>query len=584
MKRITAIVCALSLLLAACSHPETASSTQAAKQTDAPQTTAAPTAEATAEPTATELPATDAPTEPTPEETGYHATGTPTGGGITVHTDPSAYVPYSAPKAKYTRLHDGSLDHFEPSDDYGAVYPYAAAREFEQGDDGYSWSSWNLYGIVDRNGRILTDGLYAKVYPMYYEDYEYGYGAEETDYQPFWITAYYEFAERHYEENGDYYWDETENHMGVISMDGSFALANDYVSVDALPEGFWCRRDRDSRDFEVYDGQGKLCFTGEQVIDPEAEGWDLDYGDGLYLVHNYYDEYQKSECWFVNAAGTKVLGPYQKALCFRDGLACVSVDGQGFGVIDKDGDMVIDQIAKYGDMYRYGHICLDLLEGGRAVFDREGKQLVKYEDVDDTYLTLTEYGIRVERNGRTKFFDYAGKLLAEGNDYLQMLDENTFAERRSDGVYKMFRQDGTELLMPEDAYLQDIVKTVLDGEVVSAYLLSGYDSNINSYVYSFAPEDLSAVIPLDTTGLAEDYLYYAFQTLKDPITNETWYLTWDRDGWNAVSETGAVRQIPVRSTGIMLYGDLVRVITDRSCTFLDADNNVVFAWPIEAGD
>ena len=573
MKKAIVTVCVLSLLLAGCSDPETPASTQTTRQTEAAPTTAAPVTE----PTATE-PAT---TEPTPQPSGYQAAGTPTSGGITVHTDPSAYVPYTGTERKFTRLHDGPLDHFEPADDYGAVYPYVAAREFASGDDGYSWSDWELYGLVDRNGRILTDGLYTKISPMRYEDYMYGYGDDQITNQPYWITTRYDFVERHYEEGGDesWYWDETTCHMGVISMDGSFVLPDDYVSVEPFQEGFCCKRDWDSKDFEVYDGQGKLCFTGEQVMDPDADGWRVEYGEGLYLLSNYYNNDSRDECWFVDAQGNQVLGPYQYALCFRDGIACVSMGDERYGCLDKTGAVVIDGVARYAEMTRNGFVVLTLADDSKAVYDCTGALIMRFGA--DTWISVNKYGIRAEQNGLTKYYDRAGNLLAEGNDYLQAVDANTFSERK-DGVYRLFRADGTELSVGSDLYSQGIWSMVLDGEAVSGYLFYGYRDN--EPVYSFVPGDLSAVIPVDESGLHTNERYAACHSVTDPCTGERWNLTWDKNGWNAVSASGVTRRFAQQSTWITLYGDRTRVVTDRSCQFLDETGALVFSYPIEAGD
>ena len=132
MKKTILLILCFSLLLTACSGPKASESTEAAGTTASTALPSAaptapsdePTAAPSAEPTATEPPVTE---PPATEPPAYSAAGSRTSGGVFVHTDPSAYVPYGGFGAKYTRLREGPLDHFEPSEDYGAVYPYVAS-------------------------------------------------------------------------------------------------------------------------------------------------------------------------------------------------------------------------------------------------------------------------------------------------------------------------------------------------------------------------------------------------------------------------------------------------------------------------
>ena len=125
MKRAILILICIALLLAGCDAGQPAGTQQSAAEasTEPAGTAEPPRTEATASVSAaTEAPGTE------PSQAGYQAQGTPTAGGVLVYTDPSAYQPWGGFEAKYTRLREGPLTEFEPSADYGAVYPYQATE------------------------------------------------------------------------------------------------------------------------------------------------------------------------------------------------------------------------------------------------------------------------------------------------------------------------------------------------------------------------------------------------------------------------------------------------------------------------
>ena len=565
MKKITVVLCLFSLLLtlfAACDRKP---------QTGASQTTAGPVQTTAAPAVTTEATSTE------PTETGYRAEGSVTAGGVQVYTDPSAYAPGAGVPAVYTRLREGPLTGFEPSEAYGAVYPYAAAQVYTNADNpGYAWRNGCLYGIVDRNGRILTDGIYASVKAMCYTDYQFdnGYGAGNS-YQPFWIVSRYGKPVVH--EEGENYWTETDYHAGVISMDGSLYLPDDYVSVQALPVGFLCRRDWNDNDFELYDGQGRLCFTGAQVLDPKADGWNLEYGDGLYLLYQYFSGDDRA-CWFLDATGNRVLGPYQSAVPFREGLACVSVDGRSYGFIDKNGKQVIEAIAQYAASFRNGYAVLDLLDGSRAVIDQTGERLLERDG--NTYISPTDWGFRVEGNGGVEFYDGNGTLILSHKGYIDWVDADTFAVEK-EGEVRIFRPSGEELVLNGSYYFR-FFRMLRDGVPEAGYLAAQYREGRMEYL--FIPQDLSAAFPLDDASLDRLNSYSLFYSTQDSVTGEIWYLSRDAQGWTALNDAGEQLRIPLQTEYPELRGDRIMGITDLACVYLDRSGKVVFSYPLNAED
>ena len=570
MKRISAILCAVSLLLtlfAACDNSP-AATTQPTTRAEA-QTTAAPA-------TQTET----LPPETTPPETYYQANGSTTAGGITVYTDYSAYEPSAGSGVKFTRLREGPLDTFEPSDDYGGVYPYAASRVYISDEDGNAWEFGHLYGFADRNGCILTDGIFVDVEPMVRDDYMTG----EFFTQPFWITSRYDNPVVHYEEEWNYKWVEADRHCGVISMDGSLALPDDYVYVEPLSEGFVCTRDRKDRIMDVYDGQGRFCFSTDQVMNPGDDVWDISYGDGLYLLASsvYYSGYgMKDEGWFLDREGNRVLGPYTEAEAFREGLACVSLDGEKYGFIDKTGKMVIEPEYRYPGAFRDGVALMETQDGRWVLLDKAGNRLLEFPQ--NSWVNLADCGIRAEyNNGTAAFFSLDGTVLAQGNNDLSCLDEDTFYTGEGDKT-KIFRTDGTELIIDKIDWMSPAA-AVLDGEVVLGYRGEIYDNNTGRFC--FVRRDLSAWYPnFPEKGTVPGQAnYYYSSSIQDQLTGEIWYLAWAKDGWIIVKADGTQARIPLQTADPVLRGDRIMGLTNRACIYLDLEGNVVFSYPLDAED
>ncbi|MBR6377765.1 MAG: hypothetical protein IKS05_08370 [Oscillospiraceae bacterium] len=607
MKRISAILCAVSLLItmfAACSDPGTPSSVTTTAQTEDAQTavpttsTAAPTApridDASSEdmdddwldtledlPTPTESPVTEPPvTEPLVV------------GPVHVLTDYSAYTPYAGSGAKYTRLREGPLDHFEPSDDYGGVYPYKAAQLVDSDSSGHSWDGVSMYGIVDRNGRILTDGIYQTVYAMRIGD---DYSDSDPGYQPFWITERYENPVIHEEEewlNNHMNNVELDIHCGVISMDGSFALPDVYSRIEALSMGFCCYR---AGIVEVYDDRGERRFDLKNI--PEA-GVSLAYGDGLYLLSVYYpgEEYSRSteEHWFLDEKGKRVLGPYADANCFSEGLAWVALEQGRYCFIDKKGNPVFDGIEgdrNGGTAFQNGMaiIFVSWNEAERRVIliDRAGNLILECSKSLDRYDAECGFMLHDFDSSTEYFYDMNGQLLVSGAN-VDCLDADTFVEYNS-GSIRIFRLNGEEIVSDVSMYLDSAV-ILLEGKVTIGYLGdTAEDANGKRHFY-FVPRDLSAVIPFDAEQAAYpgnwNYydLYFRNAKIWDPAVGRSFLKIWDKDAWVIADDTEIYARIPVKTKNFNLWGDRVRYVTEQASVMTDLEGNVIFFYPLNAED
>ena len=577
MKRLAILFCVLALLLTACTLPT------------APETTQAPTFPGTAQTAeATELPTqagAEAPTESPvtePPAPGYSAGGAPTAGGVVVWTDPSVYRPYSGPEAKYTRLREGPLDHFEPSDDYGAVYPYAAARLFTSWEDGESWEAGATYGLVDAAGRLLTDGIYSTVEPLT----EYDYDSESSDSLPYWVVSTVERVETVTEgEDGELYtYIDGEASYGLISMDGSFMLPIEYRGISVLGDGFRCIREWDDVSFEVYDSSGRLLFTGADLVrDSGFTGATVtDGGEGLYLIE-LYDKNWHTESWFCDGQGRLVLGPFEEAEAFCEGLACVTLDRERYGYIDPTGAWILEpQYTDYGS-FRNGRAIHSTEDGSTVIIDTAGKVLRSFDPKFWVYREAC--GFRADSGDDTAlYYDLDGQLLFSGDSDLYCLDKDTFLGREDEAGSRIFRLNGPSLEVPAELYSFSDGMCVLDGKAAEGYLVYGYSEDDEKRHDYFIPRDLSGFYRIDNRGKPTPDTYRTNYTATDECTNETWCLCWNGEAWEAVNRAGEIRLIPLRVRSLTLRGDRIMAVTDRACVYVDWEGNLLFSYPLDDQD
>lgn len=513
-------------------------------------------------------------TEPIVTEPPFFS-GSVTAGGFRVRTDDSAYVPYAG-GARYTRLREGPLSVFEPSADYGAVYPYQAARLFGSSEDGSAWEQGELYGFVDGDGRILTDGIYTRVRVMSCFDYV----TETTHYLPFWIVGRVKDPIIHRDpEYPESEWVEGVTMQGVVSQDGSFCLPCEYVGITPLPQCFICYRSWDEADFEIYDLEGRLRIRGRDLVDEDADGWDVENGGEYPLLLTLYRRDDSSQCWFCDLDGNRLLGPYASAERFSEGLACVSMDGDHYGYIDSAGAWVLPANYYADASFVNGIAMQSTADGDSFVIDREGTVL--FGGSPDSWLYRSPCGYQAcsNKDYSVTFYDHDGKELTHGSYGMECLDEDSFLEQSERGS-RIFRLNGESIRFAKaDGVVPCIA--VIDGQPLAGYRCMSYtDEGIET---RFVRQDLSEVLQLEQEPPAEGGYMILYNTV-DECTNETWYLSWDGSAWNAVNAAGELLRIPIRCGNLTFRGERIMAVTNTACVYLDREGNVVFSWPLDAED
>lgn len=620
MKRTAILLLVMSLLLTACSG------ITAPKTTDAPTVTepsilvpTQPTMESvttsTAEPTS-ELPT--VPTAPAPPETEPPAPETtepePTPTTWKVYTDWSAYEPYAGSGAKYTRLHSGDLDHFEPSEDYGLVFPYRAAAQIL---DEYCWETQYTYGLADRNGRILTDGIY--------------YGADliivgDPEPRSYWRVSRMIDRETFRERFPDLEYGEWEAELplvyGLISLDGRVVMDCAYPRLYPVGDTILRENGGGRFDFTILNADLEPLCTGEDIFGSvECDEWDLDYADGFFLAStvdshqdsSYNDVYENWAAWFCDETGTRVLGPYAYASNFSEGLAFVSPDGEHCGYIDKNGDWVIPPVyrCEAPEWFPYWHenetqngiVILRAEDEAVVVLDRNGREVFRQKQGAVSYRAdYADCGFvlyaRVEVGGYSfeypDYYDPEGYRLVSGGQCLRCVGERTFLDYDEEtGLARFFTPEGTLLSFEAD---QDLLahwnySDFLEKGVCkrgSELLLGWYlDPYAEGGTMLFLTEDFSEVIEVPPpTSPAPESSYSLRYTRHcwDLITLEPWYFCWTGTGWEGRTESGGRAKIPLRAWDFDVMGDVICAYTDSATYLLSRGGEPLFCYPFDAGD
>ena len=569
-KPLILLLCAVLLLSACAADPQPLGSTAGTEDTvSTPEQTAS--AEAPTEPP-TEAP-TEAPTEPAPKE------GSRTAGGVWVHTDSSAYTPGRSVRAKYTRLSPEPLLEFVPSEDYGAVYPYQAAWLY-----GVSWGDWEgsrsgrYMGLTDASGRILTDAIYGGVSQL---STEYYWDEDQNRRLPYWRVEQFQDNVVTDEEGRQTHYGSSL--YGLISRDGSFALPCVYTSIYVLGDGFVCVSDDSGEEYEVYGPEGELLFTQAELQERFGKNchFQMDWGDGLYLIRVYNRDWTNSRCWFCDETAQPVLGPYSDAGVFVDGLACVEAEG-GFGYIDKTGQWVIEPIYEQMENFRDGIAIQSLPEEPDTclLLNREGEIVARHENV--YYAEHRPYGIIVDMDAVNSMalYNRAGQLVYSGNHYAYFLDENTIQEQwteKGEERTRIFRPDGTELLL-EGSWSAYRGLCMVEGQLLEGYYCDDVGLQRRFFIYP----DLSGTVELEVRW-SEEGLYPWFST-RGGFTEEEWQMTLAEGRWWGKSSLGRTLSVPAGSDYPSVVGDRVLLTTEQAFCQLDLEGNVLFCYPLDEGD
>ena len=520
----------------------------------------------TPEPSETEAPtqSTEAPTEP------HYAT---TAGGITVKSDYSAYTARVAPEAKYTRLSEGPLPELLPSEDYGAIYPYIGSELYSTE---YDFSAGYLYGMVDENGRILTDPVYTNAALL--SDY----GVYRSS--PFWLL----------ERVGEVYTDEygyetADSFYALASLDGSFVTDCIYSGVTGCGDvALATRRVNGEVVLEIFNTSGNLIFSSlehplERPLSPYAYGFG--YSDGILQLYAETGEYDSYESWngeteyypiygyyFADMNGNLLCGPYHSAGPLSGGYSAVELSNGNYTYIGREPCYLTDTEFLYAGDFIDGYVCVDFADDGEGpycIVDTDGEIINELEGMYTPYYYSRAYHI-YDSAGNENIYDSRGELLystattADGwTGYNQFID--TLLLYDSNGNYHsgMLRstETGATYEIP-DGYQ-------LDYSFLPYVLLNRYDENYRCVSYVLLDMDLNEV----SSGRGSLY------QLNDKMTG-TSYIAANGSSLRLYDmEMNEVCVLPGSSEwNQWIYGSRTMLLDDFSCSYYDLDGNLLFRY------
>lgn len=548
--------------------------------TAAPQPSPAPQPpEAPAQPAEPETPDTpDIPEIPdTPEEPPAAQTPNVTAGGVTVATDYSAYTPYAAPAAIYTRLTDAPLPDLVPGDDYGWLCPFVGAPLYSNGEDGYAWVDGALYGLIDASGRIVADPTYTSVSRL--TSYSAS-GQRELD---FWLLGRAGEVQEVELEGGWSYFDGGECYA-LAALDGSFVTPCCYGYVIGLGDWALCRTSWDSTEFTIYDASGRVVLTGRDVdfLDRAPEyGLSIFEGGCGRAVVELADGY-----YYMDQTGALVLGPYDTAQGFVYDRAAVGFADPGFGnygcrygVIDLDGRWILEPawtgISTDNDA---GILAMNSVEHVCALFDRDGTEL--FHTTGD-HMNRASFGFEVYdwSSGTTRYIDPSGAPLAAppGTNWWPSGSAGYFARETGTGLDVYDVRTGARQTLEGASCLWPLYRDAMTGEESGLGLyLAGFETDGKSEVRLYDAQ-LREVAAMGNCSLC---------ALRDSVTGEEYVLRTEQGTGRQTLLDAALRPVaevyspyaaPRLVNGILLT-TTQQATTARSL----ATGKCVFSYPLTA--
>lgn len=574
-KRTLVILCILALLLTGCSKsgekavgteqlPDGSVQPEPSAQTD-PQSTIQ-----TTDPVETAAPTEPEPSVWVPEES---APSSATAGGYVVHIDTSHYTPYQPPESKYIRPEGVDLSEYHPENANGRVYPYAASVLYSSYEGGYSSVSGYTYGLYDDTGTLVTDGIYTNCSALSYWN-------DETDLSvplPFWLVSRVGDVNLiHYEGDG-YSYDYPEGSIlcGLVSMDGTFSIPCEFVNIYARDDRIICTRDYSGTEFLIYDFSGNLRMTTTRLFDESADYHSINYGEGLYVVCNYYNE-GADNCYYFNESGQQVLGPYTSAGAFHNGIACVSTDGEHVGYIDKTGSWVIPPRYVYCSSFQDGRaIARD--NSNYYLIDEQGKVYLQKSYTYFRYFYSDSCGYKYTMDGdRCEFYDRDGNLLLSGDGDWYCLSEDVFYNVQADGVV-IHRLDESvpDFTVPGIQYLRKGY-VYIDGKLQEGYV----EENYSNRCITFIPLDLSEWVVVESQDPEYYTDYLGGYVTYDEVTGEKYYCSYKDGTWLLFNS--AMEQVGSSGASYpnVIDGMLIN-LSGLCCTYKSMDGELLFSFPYQ---
>ena len=444
---------------------------------------------------------------------------------MVVQTNFEMLTPFEPQHSLHTRLHEGALPDFIPSNDYGMLLPYSIATGME---DGSMFTS--KYGLVTIYGVIVTDLIYD--------------GIDRAEYIHSWYVdeicdefpAYRLYIQEH---NAETEWDFYSNRkMAACALDGSWVTGFDYTEIAFTEEVILLYRDDSTFDIDVMDYDGNRLYNmldfdwaRETNDDLMTERLIVILSDRDAHVRLKNNTYAFIDLLTGNVRPTR----FNSADPFVEGGAPVGVGIPGtyyvtWGLINTDFEVVIQP--RYASMpfFKHGKAIVQRSDDSQYVINTKGDVLF---DVPDNY-----------------FLDHS----YDGPTFV------IFSKNGADSQVKYLTSEFEEIFLPEGAMINNFGLRYLNngwfttGNEDGSYLIRGND------VYYF--QDVDYISFFD----GELILYVIAQIEVDKTIYKTGVMTLDR-------KEVITPESDIYITPVMQNGNAIAFIVGTNTTFYSPEQH-----------
>jgi hypothetical protein len=353
-----------------------------------------------------------------------------------VQTDYTHLTPYEPPAEKYARLSDGPMTELVPSDTYGSLLPYVGATMY--GSEGYR--TIRHYGLVTKDGMIVTDPVFSDAYQGSYYDNSTYTGST----MPVYLLAKLEG-----EVDEDNYW--ASELRAVCALDGSWATDFSYRSIYCTDTVIVLVRDYETNDIDIIDYNGKLLYNTKtlgcygELPESSAYSFMSGYGEGLILV-----PLKGCRSVVIDAlTGSETLIDYEQCSAFSEGRAAVMKDGL-YGFIDRSYNLVIPLQALWCDYFHNGKSIIQYPDQSSAVIDADGHVLLE----SDSYISRWDsdtYGVYNSDNSVAYYDAALNRITAPGGREITPMYDGWFFYNTTRNSMTIFRGDESHMFEGVDS-------------------------------------------------------------------------------------------------------------------------------------
>lgn len=480
---------------------------------------------------------------------------TATSGGFVVKTDWSALGDIAQPQAKFTRLQEEWIDALAPADDYGAICPFVGRVNYDE------WGGQqNLYGLFDENGRIICDPVYIEVERCCYYT---GGGVEHC--VPMLMLGRSEGAAVAYT---------------LASLDGSFVSPESYFCVMVFDFGILCARNSESREFVIYDFEGNVLMTQDDL---KLGTLELNYGTDIYDGQNGYllawlSDGAGNESYLIDAKGNVLCGGWYSADFVGENAIRAYLDGGGYsaGIVDFKGEWTVPHRYNYVETFDGGYCGTK--DSKCDIYALDGREILKDKD------NVQSLGFGYVWGGTLYLADGSYMPFGEGWERVSYMgQEPLVCFRNEDGIEFMDVESGKSLRLTgaANSYTEQLMRNFITGPVSALEYIVFWDGG---------EESPARLISWDLENVYEfpaaSYGMSTFETVLDRFTGEE-YVAVYRDGVDrgvgADLYTADMELYAEAGTWDTVWNGCLMKTDESFFTCWDKSGEVLFCYPLIPG-